>query len=348
MFAIATAPAKKQTATETISTLSGRLTSATLLEDRRAAILGLRSFAKEYPASVASGALRGLIGSLNNDGEDVDTVKVVLETLLMLFNPNENSPEASEEITLWLADEFTQRQDNITILLDLLDTNDFYSRLYSLQLLLAILLLRPARTEECIFTAPLGISRLVSVLDDSRDVVRNEGVALLTSLTPESTELQKLVAFENTFDRVFHIINQEGSLMHGDRIIEDCLVLLANLLRLNTSNQSFFRETGCVPKLARLLKDALSSQEDTEEIADWVREQRGRNIFALLAVIRLFLVRGAVGVQLNQASFWQNGVLIQALQLAFNRLTEMRIKSEVCLPGLGYILNRLTKYARPL
>lgn len=84
------APAK-QTATHTIDTLSSRLNDSTLLEDRRAAILGLRSFAKEYPASVASGSLRGLIGCLSKDLEDVDTIKVVLETLLMLFNPNANS-----------------------------------------------------------------------------------------------------------------------------------------------------------------------------------------------------------------------------------------------------------------
>lgn len=84
------APAK-QTATDTINTLSSRLQNATLLEDRRAAILGLRSFAKTYPASVASGALRDLINSLRRDAEDVDTIKAVLETLLMLFSPDENS-----------------------------------------------------------------------------------------------------------------------------------------------------------------------------------------------------------------------------------------------------------------
>ena len=84
------APAR-QNATSTIATLSGRLQSATLLEDRRAAILGLRSFAKVYPASVASGGLRNLISCLNNDAEDVDTTKIILETLLMLFNPDESS-----------------------------------------------------------------------------------------------------------------------------------------------------------------------------------------------------------------------------------------------------------------
>ena len=81
----------KQKATDTISILSSRLQSAKLLEDRRAAILGLRSFAKLYPASVASGALRNLINSLSSDSEDVDTTKIVLETLLMLFNPEETS-----------------------------------------------------------------------------------------------------------------------------------------------------------------------------------------------------------------------------------------------------------------
>ncbi len=115
-----------QTATATIDTLSGRLQSATLLEDRRAAILGLRSFAKQYPASVASGSLRELIATLRRDGlgeasprskidsqrndegtGDVDTIRLVLETLLMLFNPDSSSPEAGDEIALFLADEFS-------------------------------------------------------------------------------------------------------------------------------------------------------------------------------------------------------------------------------------------------
>lgn len=110
-----------QTATATIDTLCGRLQSATLLEDRRAAILGLRSFAKQYPASVASGSLRELITTLRRDGVadkgtkgsedagagDVDTIRLVLETLLMLFNPDPDSPEAGDEIAFFMADEFS-------------------------------------------------------------------------------------------------------------------------------------------------------------------------------------------------------------------------------------------------
>ncbi|ESZ95065.1 hypothetical protein SBOR_4520 [Sclerotinia borealis F-4128] len=313
---------------ETISVYASRLTSSTLLEDRRAACLGLRSFAKDYPASVASEALRGLIESLRKDGEDVDSVKVVLETLLFLFNPNRNSAEASEELAYFIADEFTTRQNNIALLLDFLDTNDFYSRLYSLQLLSVILSSRTERTEECIFTAPLGISRLVAILDDRREAIRNEGLSLLTYLTPSSSELQKLVAFENAFERIFSIIKLEGSLHDGDRIVEDCLILLANLLRLNVSNQSFFRETGCVPKLSKLLTDALGAESEAGEVAEWAKAQRNRNIYALLAVLRLFLMIGGAGTQANQASFAHHSVLSQVLQLAFSRSTEVEIKAE--------------------
>ncbi|KAJ6120871.1 hypothetical protein N7523_005151 [Penicillium sp. IBT 18751x] len=319
------APAK-QTATDTIDVLSSRLQNATLLEDRRAAIQGLRSFAKIYPASVASGGLRSLINSLRNDQEDVDTIKVVLETLLMLFTPDETSPEASDEIALWLADEFTQRQDNITILLDLLETREFYSRLYSLQLMSHICSARPERTQECIFTAPLGISKLVSVLTDIREPVRNEGLVLLIALTPASEELQKLVAFENAFEIIFSLIDAEGSMIHGTEVVEDCLSLLANLLRFNVSNQSFFRETGCAKNITKLLIDC--QQEDDEPPAQWTMLQRDKNVWGLLAIIQLFLVRGGMSTPINQTAFWQSGVTEQVLSIAFGQKFSVNVTAK--------------------
>ena len=341
---ITTAPAK-QSVSETIPVLSGRLSTATLLEDRRAAILGLRSFAKQYPASVASGALRSLIGSLSRDGEDVDTVKVALETLLMLFNPDPDSPEASEEIALWVADEFTQRHENIALLLDFLgkDRTDFYSRLYSLQLLSAILSARAERTEECIVNTNEGIPRIVAVLEDHREAIRDEAVGLLTDLTPTSTVIQNLVTLEKGFAPVFEIITKEGDLGGGARIVEDCLILLANLLRLNALNQTMFRDMGFVAEVGRLLRDAYKGGEDGEEVAQWVEVQRNRNVYALLAVVRLFLVPGAAGTPLNQEAFLGdivlNGrirvrggpVLENTLQIAFSHVAELPIKAEALL-----------------
>ncbi|KAL8736930.1 MAG: hypothetical protein Q9181_002195 [Wetmoreana brouardii] len=338
MFRIleAQAPAK-QNATATITTLCGRLQSATLLEDRRAAILGLRSFAKQWPASVASGGLRNLISCLNKDIEDVDTTKITLETLIMLFNPDESSPEASDDIALWLADEFTQRQENITVLLDLLESYDFYSRLYSLQLISAISSARPERTQECVATSPVGVSRLVAVLEDKREAVRSEGLLLLTSLTLSSSELQKVVAYESAFDRVFSIIDAEGSLTHGGIPVQDCLSLLANLLRLNTSNQNLFRESGWMKKLATLLSDVLKEQNAPEGVAEWAQSQRDKNVWGLLAVIRLFLLRGSVGTQTNQRSFWQSGLLVQVLEISFHGSIDMNIRAEALVTAADLI-----------
>lgn len=327
MFSLSSAPAK-QSVSETISILSGRLNSATLLEDRRAAILGLRSFAKDYPASVASDALRSLIGCLGKDAADVDTIKVVLETLLMLFSPNEDSPEASDEIALWLADEFTQRHENISALLRLLETNDFYSNLYTLQLLNAILSARAERTEECIFTAPLGISKLVGLLDERREALRDEAVSLLIYLTPSSVEIQKLVAFESAFERLFAIIHVEGSVSGGGRSVEDCLILLANLLRQNPSNQSLFRESKGMSHLAALV-ESVSQPKSDSELATWAQAQANRNFYALLSVIRLFLVPGSVGLRQNQIAIWQSGLLYHALQLSFYHGVEVQIRAEV-------------------
>jgi len=319
----------KQNASDTISTLSGRLASATLLEDRRAAIQGLRSFAKDYPASVASGALRGLISELQKDVEDVDTEKVVLETLLMLFNPNPNSQEASEDIALWLADEFSQRQENITVLLDLLETPDFYSRLYALQLLTAVCASRPERTQECILSAPLGTTRLVAVLDDAREAVRAAGLLLLNDVTLGSIELQKLVAFENAFDRVFTLIQGDGSLARGTIIVQDCLSLLANLLHLNAANQSLFRETGFVTRLAKLLADNSAVQVGDDDLD--LKATREKNLWGLLAILRMFLVPGNVGTQANQAAFEKHGILQQVLGLGFDSSISPRVRAEVSL-----------------
>ncbi|KAL2160265.1 hypothetical protein VTH06DRAFT_1438 [Thermothelomyces fergusii] len=304
MFSTITAAPAKQSVSETIPVLSGRLSTATLLEDRRAAILGLRSFAKQYPASVASGALRSLIGSLSRDGEDVDTVKVALETLLMLFSPDPDSPEASEEIALWVADEFTQRHENIALLLGFLgpERTDFYSRLYSLQLLSAILSARTERTEECIVNTSDGIPRLVAALEDPREAVRDEAIGLLTDLTPTSSVIQNLVTLEKGFAPVFDIIAREGGLAGGARVVEDCLILLANLLRLNPLNQTMFRDMGHTADISRLLTEAYHAGggDDREEVAQWVEVQRNRNVYATLAVVRLLVVPGAAGTPLNQ------------------------------------------------
>jgi hypothetical protein len=68
-----------------------------------------------------------------------------------------------------------------------------------------------------------------------------QALLLLIQLTKGNANIQKIVAFENAFDRLFDVITEEGY-SDGGIVVEDCLLLMLNLLRNNTSNQNFFKE----------------------------------------------------------------------------------------------------------
>jgi hypothetical protein len=178
----------------------------------------------------------------------------------------------------------------------------------------------------------LGTPRLVAILDDPRDAVRNAGLVLLNDLSQASSELQKLFVFENAFERIFNLVEAEGSLTQGGIVVQDCLSLLANLVRFNSSNQTAFRETGGVARCAKLLPGAKKPTKprvsgDDEE--DWVSPQCEKNIWGLLAILRMFLVQGSTSAKANQIAFAKNGLLQQVLDMAFDHSTAVPIKVEV-------------------
>lgn len=144
-----------------------------------------------------------------------------------------------------------------------------------------------------------------------------------------STNLQKLVAFEKGFDRVFDVIRQEGSLSQGGNVVQDCLELLANLVRHNPSNQSDFRESGGVSQLAQLLQEVHHNEAKEGDEESWSSPQKDKNIWGLLSIIRLFLSEGSLGTQDNQGAFIKHGLLQQVLGLVFSDAADGPIKAEV-------------------
>jgi intracellular protein transport protein USO1 len=167
---------------------------------------------------------------------------------------------------------------------------------------------------------------------------------LLIALTPSSTELQKLITFENAFERIFYLIEVEGSLTHGSEVVEDCLSLLANLLRFNFSNQSYFRETGCVKRLAKLLTDANQAQGAERKVLDWISPRRDKNLWGLLATIQLFLVHGSTSTSINQTAFWQNGIMEQVLHIAFSQEFSVNITAKVRYLYLEHLFDLTSAY----
>ena len=65
---------------------------------------------------------------------------------------------------------------------------------------------------------------------------RTEALMMVQSLLSQSPDIQKILAFEGAFERLFAIIQQEGGL-EGGHMVHDALACVDSLLRYNTSNQ---------------------------------------------------------------------------------------------------------------
>jgi intracellular protein transport protein USO1 len=156
------------------------------------------------------------------------------------------------------------------------------------------------------------------------------GLLLLVDLTRSSIELQKLVAFESTFDRLFQLIDHDGVQRGGAALVSNCLRLFANLVRQNTTNQTLFRESGCVPKLSALLKSAYDTA-DAEKTGGQHNPERLDCVLGVLVLIRTFLVSGVVDTKVNQRAFERYGILQQVLDLAVHAAADPAVRVEVGL-----------------
>lgn len=173
---------------------------------------------------------------------------------LLNSNPLVFQPSREPSAGLRNTDRFLASETPLHALLNLLRQQSFYVRYFSLQLLGTLLSVRPEPVQAHVLTAPGGLGRLVEVLEDKREIVRNgrslcldtdvcspllskEGLLLLISLASSNADIQKIVAFEGAFDKLFNIIHTEGGISSGGIVVQDCLAGIVGLLRYNASNQ---------------------------------------------------------------------------------------------------------------
>ncbi|KAK4435387.1 Golgin candidate 6 [Sesamum alatum] len=270
-----------------VERLLDRISNGVLAEDRRSAMVELQSVvAESNAAQLAFGAMGFpvLLSVLKEERDDVEMVRGALETLVSALSPIEHAKASKNEVqpALMNSDLLSREVDNISLLLSLLAEEDFYVRYYTLQLLTALLTNSPNRLQEAILTIPRGITRLMDMLMD-REVIRNEALLLLTYLTREAEEIQKIVVFEGAFEKIFSIIKEEGG-SEGGVVVQDCLELLNNLLRNNASNQVLLRETMGFDPLISILKLRGSTYKFTQ--------QKTINLLSVLDTINLLLHGG--------------------------------------------------------
>lgn len=262
-----------------------RVQSATLIEDRRDACRALKALSRKYRIEVGAQAMLCLSQILENDRNDCEIVGYCLDTLCNVTSREHFEEEADNElVSSNIGEQFTEmfikNRESVTVVLSHLEEYDFRVRWSAIKLLTSLLENRSKEIQEIILESPLGVSRLMDLLVDSREIVRNDALLLLIQLTKGNANIQKIVAFENAFDKVFDVIHEEGN-CDGGIVVEDCLILMLNLLKNNLSNQQFFKEGSHIQKLAPMF---ILSPE-TEEIG--MTPQKASNIHCMLQIIRV-------------------------------------------------------------
>ncbi|XP_038614905.1 general vesicular transport factor p115 isoform X5 [Tachyglossus aculeatus] len=240
---------------ETIQKLCDRVASSTLLDDRRDAVRALKSLSKKYRLEVGIQAMEHLIHVLQTDRSDSEIIGYALDTLYNIMSndveeeePEENAQKQADDLGSQFTEIFIKQQDNVTLLLSFLEEFDFHVRWPGVRLVTTLLKQQGPQVQQIILVSPMGVSRLMDLLADSREVIRNDGVLLLQALTRSNAAIQKIVAFENAFEKLLDIITEEGN-SDGGIVVEDCLLLHQNLLKNNNSNQNFFKEGSYIQRM---------------------------------------------------------------------------------------------------
>lgn len=251
-----------------------------------------------------------LITILQTDRSDSEILGYALDTLYNLISndeeeeQDETAQKQADDLGTQFTEKFIQDPEHITLLLTLLEEFDFHVRWPGVKLLTALLKNQGVQLQGIILVSPMGVSRLMDLLADSREVIRNDGLLLLQQLTKGNAAIQKIVAFENAFERLLDIITEEGS-SDGGIVVEDCLLLLLNLLKNNSSNQNFFKEGSYIQRMKPWF-------EVGDDNSGW-SAQKVTNLHLMLQLVRVMVspVNSPGATASCQKCMYQCGLLQQ-------------------------------------
>ena len=186
-----------------------------------------------------------MVTILDKDRSDEEALGYALDTLANICSPEEFEEEVIESrparsstekqfgsIGEQFTEIFLKKSINVQLVLNTLEEYDFKVRRPAIKLLTNLLVSKPRLMQEIILKSQMGVSRLMDVLVDAREVLRNDALLLLIQVTKGHANLQKIVAFENAFDKLCDIISMVSlvsllisfNLMQGKK--ENLVILL--------------------------------------------------------------------------------------------------------------------------
>ncbi|KRZ08290.1 General vesicular transport factor, partial [Trichinella zimbabwensis] len=274
---------------EQISRLVNRLRTSTLYEDRRDTLRALRSIAKHNRVEVGTQAIDALVQFMHNSiankstDRDAELIALVLETLRILIdedsaaNVHQEKKFDQDEIQK-LARMIIDAKDSISDILYVIDDVEFNVRLQAIRCLTALLIRDPKTIQDILLENHVSLPRIIDLLQDNREVIRNFAVLLLLELSHGNVNIQKIIAFEDGFESLINIILDEGNSV----VSEDCLFLMYKMLKGNPSNVQLFREHSLIRVLREVLDLLCAVEEETGNLENYWTEERTATVVRTL------------------------------------------------------------------
>lgn len=168
--------------------LVDRLTSSTLLEDRRDSCRALKALSRKYRLEVGAQGMLALVQVLQNDAQDCEIISYALDTLCNIISKEEFDEEADNPaVSVNVGEQFTEMfiktVENVTLVINSLEEYDFRVRRAAIQLITNLISNKTRDLQDIILVSPMGVSKLMDLLTDSREVIRNDSLLLLIELT---------------------------------------------------------------------------------------------------------------------------------------------------------------------
>ncbi|KAM9981103.1 hypothetical protein ACTFIY_003412 [Dictyostelium cf. discoideum] len=300
--------------------------ASSTIEAKKEAVTQLSSINRSCHQAVGA-RMSVLTNLLEQNKDDIELVREIIQILTLIMT---TLPKDDNIIEIHNTELFISVKSNFVVICDLLKVNDYYIRYYIARFLVILIKNRFDAVQEAILSCPMSMPNIMSLLLDKREVIRNEALLIILELTKSNQEIQKIVAFESAFEILLDIIKREG-LSEGGVIVNDCILVLNNLLKGNVSNQNFFRETGCIQGLSPLL--------EVQNTDMWILSDNKFNIImSTLDIILTLVERNNVSTPPNQHVISHSGIMNLIIRLGLGKMSSQVIRSK-SLYTLGEIIH---------
>ncbi|CEG50431.1 vesicle tethering protein [Plasmopara halstedii] len=282
-----------------------RLQFATLLGERKKAINALLLLAQKLNTSenqngkgikptneeheLGTLAVPAILTALVSDPRDTELMEAMLELLQYIVSQIPSVAllllEQPLELDIW------GMQTTLTLLQD----PSPWIRGPAISLIKTLQDAEPRAFAKSVCECKEGLRRLLEVVEDRREHIRDTALTVLGQLTGHDKNAQQFLAFEDGFGRLFQIMEIEGLTEIGARdastVVADCLQIVNNMVRDNLMTQTLFLEMpyleSHVPKILR-----LSSQDEEHLENESVVLTRRKRVLKLGLQLVRFLVAG--------------------------------------------------------